>query len=88
MGIQDFGKSQKALEVRYQRETGQPLTKEVELEPRLRCDDFPPNQRYYTLIWQALELEKISESKAAELLNMTIEALRIERVQQKVYAIA
>jgi Zn-dependent peptidase ImmA (M78 family)/DNA-binding XRE family transcriptional regulator len=88
MGIQDFGVSQKALEVRYQQETGQPLTKEVELEPKLRCCDFPPNQRYYTLIWQALELEKISESKAAELLNMTIEALRIERVQQKVYAIA
>lgn len=88
MGIKDFGETQKALCIRYRQETGQLLTKEVELEPKLQERDFPLNQRYYTLIWQALELEKISESKAAELLGMTMEALRIERSRQDVYAIA
>ena len=37
--------------------------------------NFPENQRYRQLIWRALELEKISELKAAELLGFTVEQM-------------
>ncbi len=48
------------------------LLPQTELKP----EDFPENQRYRQLIWRALELEKISELKAAELLNLAVEELR------------
>jgi len=88
MGIKDFGETKKALCVRYKKETGQSLAKDIELEPKLQAEDFSLNQRYSSLVWQALEQEKISESKAAELLGMTIECLRLTRREQEVYAIA
>jgi len=53
------------------------ITEEVELEPKLQAEDFPLNQRYSSLVWQALEQEKISESKAAALLGIAIERLRL-----------
>jgi len=87
LGIQDYSAMIKKLRGTYKRKTKQPLTNDIELEPRLQEQDFPLNQRYNTLIWQALEREKISESKAAELLNMTIEALRLERQQREVFAV-
>ncbi|WP_041235499.1 hypothetical protein [Dactylococcopsis salina] len=61
---------------------------DIELEPKLQAEDFSLNQRYSSLVWQALEQEKISESKAAELLGMTIERLRLTRMEQEVYAVA
>jgi len=88
MGIKDFGETKKALCVRYKKETGRSLTKDIELEPKLQAEDFSLNQRYSSLVWQALEQEKISESKAAELLGMTIERLRLTRMEQEVYAVA
>lgn len=88
MGLKDFGETKKALCAQYKQKTGESLTKEVELEPKLQEEDFPLNQRYSSLVWQALEQEKISESKAAELLGMTIERLRITRKEQEVYAVA
>ncbi len=50
--------------------------------------DFPENQRYRQLIWRALELEKISELKAAELLGFTVEQMRMSRQETEVYAIS
>jgi Zn-dependent peptidase ImmA (M78 family) len=88
MGLNDFGETKKALYVQYKKQTGQTLTQDVELEPKLQAEDFPLNQRYSSLVWQALEQEKISESKAAELLGMTIEQLRMTRMEKAVYAIA
>ena len=88
MGLKDFGKTKKALCMRYKKKTGESLTKDIELEPKLQAEDFPLNQRYSSLVWQALEQEKISESKASELLGMTIERLRRTRMEQEVYAVA
>jgi len=87
LGIEDYGSMIKNLRFQYNRRTGSSLTNDIELEPRLQDHDFPLNQRYKTLIWQALEQEKISESKAAELLGLTIEDLRLERQQMEVFAV-
>lgn len=87
LGIKDYGTMIKTLRWRYKQQTGYALEKNIELEPRLQDQDFPVNQRYNTLIWQALDQEKISESKAAELLGMTIEALRQERQHMEVFAL-
>ncbi|MBC6423822.1 MAG: hypothetical protein GDA48_22915 [Hormoscilla sp. GM102CHS1] len=45
----------------------------MELPPALKAEDFPENQRYRQPIWQVLDKGKISELKAAELLNLTVE---------------
>lgn len=87
IGINDYGAMIKNLRWRYKQQTGYSLEKGIELEPCLQDRDFLLNQRYNTLIWQALKLEKISESKAAELLNITIEALRLERQQREVFSV-
>ncbi|WP_324282033.1 XRE family transcriptional regulator [Cyanobacterium aponinum UTEX 3221] len=88
LGIDSYGEMIKKIRANYKRLYNKSLTKEIELEPKLAENNFPVNQRYQTLIWKALKAEKISESKAAELLNITIEALRLARMQQEVYAIA
>jgi len=59
----------------------------MELPPALKLEDFPENQRYQQLIWQALKLGKISEMKAAELLDLTVEKLRVRRQEAEVYVI-
>ncbi len=87
LGIQEYSAMIKKLRWQYKRKTKQSLTNDIELEPRLQERDFPLNQRYQTLIWQALKLEKISESKAAELLAMTIDDLRQERQHMEVFAL-
>lgn len=71
----------------YKRRTGQSLTKEIELEPILPAEDFPMNQRFTKLVWQALKLGEVSELKAAELLNLTIEDLRTANREAEAYAI-
>jgi len=60
----------------------------MELPPELKLEDFPENERYQHLIWQALKLGKISEMKAAELLDLTVEKLRVRRQEAEVYAIS
>ncbi|MBC6455511.1 MAG: hypothetical protein GDA43_21880 [Hormoscilla sp. SP5CHS1] len=52
---------------------GSPLKNSMELPPALKAEDFPENQRYRQPIWQVLDKGKISELKAAELLNLTVE---------------
>ncbi len=46
------------------------------------------NGRYIYLIWQALNLDKICELKAAEILNLTVEELRGHRRENEVYVVA
>ena len=60
----------------------------MELPPVLNSEDFPENERYQQLILQALNLGKITELKAAELLGTTIKSLRLRRQEAEVYAIA
>jgi len=59
----------------------------MELPPALKLEDFPENERCQQLICQALKLGKISEMKAAELLDVTVEKLRVSRQEAEVYAI-
>jgi len=63
------------------RRTGESLPKEMELEPVLPAAEFPENQRFTKLVWQALSAGHVSELKAAELLNLTVEDLRLVRDQ-------
>ena len=71
----------------YKQRTGKTLTPESEIEPRLRASEFPENQRLKKLVWQAISLGKISEMRAAELLELTVEQLRTSRQEIEVYAI-
>jgi Zn-dependent peptidase ImmA (M78 family) len=87
IGKLNYGEAIQKLRGDYKRRTGQSLSKEMELEPVLPAEDFPLNQRFTKLVWQALTLGKVSELKAAELLNLTIEELRQCRQEAKAYAI-
>lgn len=78
----------KKIRWEYKQRTGQPLTKQIEIEPMLLEAEFPVNQRFTKLVWQALKLGKISEMKAAELLNLTVEELRVRRQEAEVYAVS
>jgi predicted HTH domain antitoxin len=60
----------------------------MELPPELKPEDFPENERYQQLIWQVLKSGKISEMKAAELLDITVETLRVCRQDAEIYAIS
>lgn len=82
-----YGDAIQKIRGEYKRRTGHSLTKEIELEPVLPAEDFPVNQRFTKLVKQALELGKVSELKAAELLNLTIEELRLARRETEAYAI-
>lgn len=87
MGALKYSDAIQKIRWEYKQRTGQSLTKEVEIEPRLPELEFPLNQRFTKLVWQALQLGKVSELKAAELLNLTVENLRLARREAKAYAI-
>ena len=87
MGKLKYGDAIQQIRQEYKRRTGQSLPKEMELDPVLPTEDFPVNQRFTKLVWQALSSGKISELKAAELLNLTIENLRLTRREARGYAI-
>lgn len=87
MGKLKYSDAIQKLSGEYKRQTGQSLTQEIELEPVLSAADFPVNQRFTKLVWQALNLGKVSELKAAELLNLTVENLRLARRKAQAYAI-
>ena len=88
MGKLKYGDAIQKIRREYKRRTGESLSKEMELEPVLPAEDFPMNQRFTKLVWQALKLGEVSELKAAELLNLTVEDLRLARREAEVYAIA
>lgn len=87
MGKLKYSDAIQKIRWEYKRRTGQSLTKEIELEPILPAEDFPMNQRFTKLVWQALKLGKVSELKAAELLNLSVEDLRLARREAEAYAI-
>jgi Zn-dependent peptidase ImmA (M78 family)/transcriptional regulator with XRE-family HTH domain len=89
MRIIDFAKEKaKRCAIYKKQHGGQSLQKSMELPPALLVEDYSENERYEFLIWQSLKLGKISEMKAAELLNLTVEKLRLRRQENEVYAIS
>lgn len=87
MGKLKYSDAIQKLRGEYKRRNGQSLTKEIELEPLLSAADFPVNQRFTKLVWQALTSGHVSELKAAELLNLTVENLRLAHREAQAYAI-
>ncbi|MBD2607440.1 ImmA/IrrE family metallo-endopeptidase [Scytonema hofmannii FACHB-248] len=89
MKIIDFAKEKAKICAIYKKQhDGASLQNSMELPPALAAEDYPENERYEFLIWQSLKLGKISEMKAAELLNLTVEKLRVRRQENEVYAVA
>lgn len=88
MKVIDYAKEKAKICAIYKKRHGSSLSNSIELPPALDPSNFPENERYKRLIWQALSLGKISEMKAAELLEMTVEDLRVCRQEAEVYAIA
>ncbi len=88
MGVIDYAKEKAKICALYKRQHGSSLKNSMELPPALKPEELPENERYCSLVWQALSLSKISEMKAAELLDLTVEELRIRRQEAEVYAIA
>jgi Zn-dependent peptidase ImmA (M78 family) len=89
MGIIDFAKEKAKICGIYKKQhDGATLQNSMELPPALASEDYPENERYEFLIWQSLKLGNISEMKAAELLNLTVEKLRVRRQENEVYAVA
>lgn len=88
MGIIDFAKEKAKICAIYKKQNnGASLKNSMELPPALAADEYPENERYKYLIWQSLKLGKISEMKAAELLNLTVEKLRQYSREREVYAV-
>lgn len=87
MGKLKYDDALQKIHAEYKRQTGESLPKEKEIEPALNAEDFPVNQRFTKLVWQALSSGKISELKAAELLNLSVDSLRQSRKEARVYAI-
>lgn len=89
MGIIDYAKEKAKICAIYKKRSGGASVHEVmELPPALEALEFPENERYEFLIWNALKLGKNSEMKAAELLELTVEHLRVRRLENEVYAVA
>jgi Zn-dependent peptidase ImmA (M78 family)/transcriptional regulator with XRE-family HTH domain len=88
MGIIDFALWKNKICEIYKKLHGSSLENSMELPLALELEEFPENERFVVLIWNALKLGKISEMKAAELLNITIEQLRVCRQEIEVYAVS
>lgn len=88
MGIIDYSCIESKIHGIYKKQHGAKLQDSMELPPALRIEEFPENERFIYLVWNALKLSKISEMKAAELLNITVEQLRVRRQETEVYAVA
>ncbi|MCD8488635.1 MAG: XRE family transcriptional regulator [Desertifilum sp.] len=87
MGKLKYNDAMQKIRGEYKRQTGESLPKEKEIEPALSVEDFPVNQRFTKLVWQALREGEVSELKAAELLNVSVDFLRQTRKEARVYAI-
>ncbi|MCT7974374.1 XRE family transcriptional regulator [Laspinema olomoucense] len=87
MGRIDYGREIAKIRKIYKQRNGLSLSNCIELPPTLKAEEFPENERYQQLIWQALNRGNISELKAAELLNITLEELGVRRREAEVYAI-
>jgi Zn-dependent peptidase ImmA (M78 family)/DNA-binding XRE family transcriptional regulator len=89
MGVIDEYKEKARIAAIYKKpDGGASVQEDLELPPVLTRLEYPENERFEFLIWQSLKLGKISETKAAELLNLTYETLRLRRIENELYAIA
>ncbi len=88
MGRLNYRDSIRQIRWQYKQRNGKSLTNDIEIEPRLSESEFPENQRFKTLVWESYKIGKISELKAAELLNLKVEELEKRRQEREVYAIA
>jgi len=88
MEIIDYAKEKAKICAVYKNQYSSSLKNSMELPPELKPEGFPENERYQQLIWQALKLGKISEMKAAELFDITVEKLRVYRQDVEIYAIS
>ena len=89
MGIIDFAQERAKICAIYKKQyDGASLQNSMELPPALASVEYPENERYEYLIWHCLKTGKISEMKAAELLNLTVEKLRSRRQENEVYVVA
>jgi Zn-dependent peptidase ImmA (M78 family)/transcriptional regulator with XRE-family HTH domain len=89
MGVINFAKEKAKIRAIYENlHDGTSLQNSMELPPALATEDYPENERYEFLIWQSLKMGKISEMKAAELLNLTVEKLGLHRQENEIYAVA
>jgi Zn-dependent peptidase ImmA (M78 family)/DNA-binding XRE family transcriptional regulator len=88
MEIVDYTKEKAKICAVYKNQYSSSLKNTMELPPELKPEGFPENERYQQLIWQALKLGKISEMKAAELFDITVEKLRVYRQDVEIYAIS
>ncbi|MFZ4729672.1 MAG: ImmA/IrrE family metallo-endopeptidase [Pseudanabaena sp.] len=66
----------------YKNRNGVSLKNSEELEPSLNLKEFPKNVRFNNLVWQALEAEEITETTAAELLDIKLQDLGKERIKR------
>jgi Zn-dependent peptidase ImmA (M78 family)/transcriptional regulator with XRE-family HTH domain len=82
MKLIDYGKEIAKIRTIYKNRHGVPLNNTMELEPYLNSQEFPENVRFNNLVWQALEAEEITETTAAELLNLKLEDLGKERTKR------
>jgi Zn-dependent peptidase ImmA (M78 family)/DNA-binding XRE family transcriptional regulator len=87
MGDLDYTQAQIKICAEYKKRHGFSLKHSMELPPVLDPEEFPENERYKRLIWKALDLGKVSELKAAELLDLTIKDLRLARREAEAYAV-
>lgn len=88
LGKVNYGEFIKKIRWQYKKRYGTSLTKEIEHPPCLKTDEFLANRRFDKLVWQALEQNKITEMKAAELFDLTVEELRKQRQNSEIYAIS
>lgn len=82
MGVVDYSQEIKKIKSIYKKQHNASLKKNMELPPALDEKEFLENQRFVQLVWKALELGKISEMKASELLDFTVEDLRMRRREE------
>lgn len=83
MKLIDYGAELAKIRSIYKNRHATVLKQSMEIEPILDPKDFPENIRFNSLVWQALDIEEITETTAAELLNMSLEELGKERINRQ-----
>jgi Zn-dependent peptidase ImmA (M78 family)/DNA-binding XRE family transcriptional regulator len=82
MKLIDYGKELIKIRTNYKKHYEASLKNSMELEPKLNKEEFPENLRFTNLVWQALEAEEITETTAAELLNIQLNEFGKERIKR------
>lgn len=78
-GLVSFGEEIIRLRSYWRKNYGKSLRGDMEIDPKLDGKDFPENERFEFLVWEALRRGAISELKAAELCEITLSELHTWR---------